>query len=181
MDTISSQPLPNVAPFGIQAKRYFLDNQELDYPSIVSNAAFFQVSSFEREGKAVSEMVRVRMKKLEDLGQVMSVLSETNAQFPVKKPKSNHETTNSRLSNARNTAELYNLEIGGSGNTIKRGDCQRAQTNIQYAMDQEDNNLQQDMLSLQSIMSKRDNAFSAASKLMNKALNPAKSIIANMG
>ena len=45
---------------------------------------------------------------------------------------------------------------------------QKAQANTQYAMDKEDNYLQQDMVSVQSYFSKRDQALSMAASLVKK-------------
>ena len=45
------------------------------------------------------------------------------------------------------------------------------QTNIQYMMDKEDNYLQQDMVSLQSFFSRRDQALSLAASLVRKVNN----------
>ena len=56
-----------------------------------------------------------------------------------------------------------------------------AQNDIQYALDVEDNELQQDMVSLQSLVSKRDNAFSMASKIIKKSANAASNTISNIG
>jgi hypothetical protein len=63
---------------------------------------------------------------------------------------------------------------------MTRGDLMRSQDDIQYKLDVEDNNLQQDMVSLQSFVSKRDSAFSTASKIISKAHNAAGSAIDNM-
>ena len=51
---------------------------------------------------------------------------------------------------------------------------------IQYAIDVEDNNLQQDMVSMQSFMTKRDSAFSAAARIVSKSLNASASAIDNI-
>ena len=47
----------------------------------------------------------------------------------------------------------------------------KMQTNIQYMMDKEDNYLQQDMVSLQSYFSRRDQALSLAASLVQKVNN----------
>ena len=47
-------------------------------------------------------------------------------------------------------------------------------------MDTEDNNLQQDVVSLQGLVSKRDNAFSTAGRLVKKYDGSADAIIGNM-
>ena len=56
-----------------------------------------------------------------------------------------------------------------------------AQNAVQYAIDREDNDLKQDMVSLNSYISKRDNSFSTASKLVKKALDASASTIGNIG
>ena len=52
---------------------------------------------------------------------------------------------------------------------------------MQYAIDKEDHDLKQDMVSLNSFISKRDNAFSAASKLVKKVADAAGNTIGNIG
>ena len=47
----------------------------------------------------------------------------------------------------------------------------KLQTDTQYALDKEDNYLQQDMVSLQSYFSKRDQALSMAASLVKKVNN----------
>ena len=66
-------------------------------------------------------------------------------------------------------------------NTMKLGNLQKAQTSLQYAIDREDNDIQQDIVTLQSYISKRDNAYSNAAKVVKKANNAASSTIGNIG
>ena len=71
-------------------------------------------------------------------------------------------------------------EVSDNAMSITYRNATTAQNNIQYALDTEDNNLQQDMVSLQSLISKRDNAFSAASKIVRKADGTGSGIIRNI-
>ena len=48
-------------------------------------------------------------------------------------------------------------------------------------MDKEDNELQQDIVALNSLMSKRDNAFSTAARIVRKAFNATATTIRNVG
>ena len=64
---------------------------------------------------------------------------------------------------------------------MTRGNIQKAQTDFQYAIDREDNDIQQDIVTLQSYITKRDNAYSNAAKLVKKANQAAKSTIKNIG
>ena len=70
--------------------------------------------------------------------------------------------------------------ISGSSMRMTRRQVMNAQNSVQYAIDTEDNNLKQDMVTFQSLMSKRDNSFSTAAKLVRKAGNAAGSTIGNL-
>ena len=86
-----------------------------------------------------------------------------------------------RFTFVKSVADYYGISIQGLSSTMVRGDVQKALTEVQYQIDKEDNLLQQDMVSMQSFVSKRDNAFSTASKIIRKTNNAASSTIANIG
>ena len=60
---------------------------------------------------------------------------------------------------------------GKKTGVIKENDVQTLQTNVQYELDKEDNYLQQDLVSVQSYFSKRDQALSMAASLVRKVNN----------
>ena len=106
-------------------------------------------------------------------------------------PKSNNpdktSSTTSALYNAALTTAKYGISLNVSSNSsqgvanITYRNATNAQNDIQYALDVEDNELQQDMVTLQSLVSKRDNAFSMASKIIKKSANAASNTISNIG
>jgi hypothetical protein len=65
-------------------------------------------------------------------------------------------------------------------NKVRRDDATSAQSALQYEIDYETNEMQQDMVSLQSLVSKRDNAFSTASSLVQKVNSTASTLIGNL-
>ena len=79
------------------------------------------------------------------------------------------------------TCVAYEFSDGVYKAQMRRDDIYRAQNQVQYEMDREDNDLKQDMVSLNSLMSKRDNAFSAAARLIKKANDAASNTIGNIG
>ena len=86
------------------------------------------------------------------------------------------------LVTAASLATSYHITMKlTGGNMITRKDALDAQNDIRYALDMEDNNLQQDTVSLQGLLSKRDNSFSNAAKIVKKALNASGSAIGNIG
>jgi hypothetical protein len=66
-------------------------------------------------------------------------------------------------------------------NRVQRGDATSAQSALQYEIDYETNDMQQDMVTMQSLVSKRDNAFSTASSLVQKINSTASTLIGNIG
>ena len=63
---------------------------------------------------------------------------------------------------------------------MTRENIMKGQNENQYAIDTEDNNLQQDLVGLQSLLSKRDNAYSTASRVVRKADDAAGTTIGNI-
>ena len=66
-----------------------------------------------------------------------------------------------------NTNILGNSDFYG----VSKGNSSKVQTDVQYEMDKEDNYLQQDLVSVQSYFSKRDQALSTATSLVKKVNN----------
>ena len=63
---------------------------------------------------------------------------------------------------------------------VRRDDATMAQSALQYEIDYETNDMQQDMVTMQSLVSKRDNAFSTASSLVQKINSTASTLIGNL-
>ena len=88
-----------------------------------------------------------------------------------------------KIDELKNIAAKYEVSLSweSNGSQMTRGNLQKAQTNVQYAIEREDNDIQQDIVTLQSFISKRDNAYSNASKVIRKANQAAGSTINNIG
>ena len=52
--------------------------------------------------------------------------------------------------------------------TLDKGNAQKQQSELQYAIDMRDNDLQQDVIAMQSLMNKRDDAYALAAKLASR-------------
>jgi hypothetical protein len=113
----------------------------------------------------------------------LAVLSKAIATM---NPKSNDTGKKSDADNAlitaKNTCASYGVTLSLSdGNKITFKNAQTGQTNVQYALDKEDNNLQQDLITLRSYITKRDNAYSTAARIIDKSNNAASNTISNIG
>ena len=101
-------------------------------------------------------------------------------------PKSNNTGKKSdpddALLTARSICSTYGISMNlVDTNKITFKEAQTSQTNVQYALDKEDNNLQQDIITLRSYISKRDNAYSTAARIVDKANKAASNTISNIG
>jgi hypothetical protein len=75
---------------------------------------------------------------------------------------------------------VYNLTLV-DGNKVQRGTAQNAQEQTEYEMDMENNDLQQDMITVQGLISKRDDSYSTAAKVLKKVNSTGNSIINSIG
>ncbi len=170
--------------YGVRQMQYTVNGvSDQDFAAALTAAAFRQSVAIEDAAGSYVSVVRQRQQKLDVLGESLAVLAKAIASM---KPTDGTSDDKSAADNDLVTAASRLADYGISmpltdGNKIKRGDAMRAQNDIQYALDMEDNNLQQDTVSLQSLLTKRDNAFSNAAKIVKKSLNASAAVIGNMG
>ena len=62
-----------------------------------------------------------------------------------------------------------------------RAEAQTASANLQHEMDLESNALQQDNVSLQNMISKRDSTYQTAMSVVKKSLNVTKTLVKALG
>ncbi len=191
-DLIQSQEIQGGAVYGVKQMEYTVDGVSgKDYTAALTAAAFRQSVAIEDATASYAEVVRQRQKKVSELAEALAILTDNIATLKTGKNVSNDDWTTSTAAMAKAAGILdkygisHNITIssdsGQSQGRIQRRYAQKTQTNVQYEMDKEDNNLQQDLVTLNSFVSKRDNAYSTASKLVKKAENAASSTISNIG
>lgn len=172
-------------PFNFEQVNYYIggDHSRVhDYEELVVTVSLDRAYALEGEVEPLANLVRARNAKLTALGNAMADVAAASASLSDKDLK---DTT--YLSNAgthRNTLNVYGLNdkayITDDGK-ISKEMTQKLQAKLKYAIDVEDNNLQQDVVSLQSYMTKRDDAFSTASQLMRKISQTREKTLANFG
>ncbi len=185
MAFISTENLPQTV-YGVQQVSYTVDGVKgKDYAAAVAAATFAQATAFEAECSALAAMTRQRMKKLDELGWALSVLSEVRTTFPTKNPKSSDKGYHGELERFDNILKPYDFKSyiskNDDGYYITRENADYAENDVKFAMDRENNDLQQDLVTIQGMFSKRDNAFSTAQNLVSKTLAASQSIIGNFG
>ncbi len=195
-DLITATEIAGGAVYGVAQMGYAVNGAPVrDYSEALVAAAFRQSVAIEDATAAYAAVVRQRERKVSDLGNVLAALARALASMD---PKSNDPDKVSSLGlylyEAWKTANKYGIEIkvrtvslSPVSETqpelaaITYRNATTAQNEVQYRIDLEDNDLQQDLVSLQSFISKRDNAFSMASKIVKKSDSAASNTIGNIG
>lgn len=185
MALINSTEITGGAVYGVRQMSYAVDGVqgESDYSTALATAAFRESVAIEHAASGYMEVVRQRERKVEDLGEVLATLSKAIATMD---PKSNNtgkkSDSDDALVTARSICSTYGISMNlVDTNKITFKEAQTSQTNVQYALDKEDNNLQQDIITLRSYISKRDNAYSTAARIVDKANKAASNTISNIG
>ena len=178
---VTENAIPGLTVYGVQQMQYTVDGLSgQDFAAALTIAAFRQSTAIENSASSYGAVVRQRQKKVDELGEVLACLARANAKFD-SSPKTGDKVTVDNASWVKDICDTYEVDISWDGNKITYGNMQKATTNVQYAIDREDNDLEQDMVTMQSYISKRDNAFSNASKVVKKTLNAGSTTIGNMG
>jgi hypothetical protein len=179
---IQPTTIPGLSVYGVVQKSYTVEGEPgLDYAAALTAATLRESVAIEDAANGYSELVRQRGRKVSDLGDALATLSWAAASFAANGQSSDELSgairNSARFQAAWQTCKDYDILTSFPST---RGALYRAQNDVQYALDQEDNNLQQDMVSLQGLISKRDSAYSTAARLVNKSLNASNKTIGNM-
>lgn len=184
MPMIEANPIEGLNVYGIKQMDYTVDGVAgKSYSHALAAAAIRHSKAIEFEAAAYSDLVNVRIKKVDDLGKVLAKLAEAVASMKTKDPTSSDWAEGvSGLKEIRDIAAKYgiNIPLSDDGN-IQREAAYNAQNDVQYELDTEDNSLQQDMVNLQSLISKRDNAYSTASKIIQKVDSTGDTLVGGIG
>lgn len=181
---IQTEALPGCSVYGVKQVQYTVDGVSgKDYAAALTAAAFKEAAAIEVAVSGYAEVVRQRIRKLEDLGSVMAALNYAVSNLKIKDQESGDQSWVPNSAWVNSTASKYGITLVFVQNSanMTRANLYKGQNEVQYAMDKEDNDLKQDSVSLNSYMSKRDNSFSTAAKLVKKATNSASSMIGNIG
>ena len=180
---IVANDIAGLKVYGQQQVDYTVDGEAgRDFGAAVARASLMRSVAVEGLLVALTDVVRKRERKLTDLGEALSYVSAAAANF-TSKSKTDDSTSSPGLATAKDILDRYGIDTSnivvvdlstlGAGRigAIQNQYVGKLQTNVQYALDKEDNYLQQDLVSLQSYFSKRDQALSMAASLVKKVNN----------
>ncbi len=159
------------------------------YDQAVAQMGLKRAIAVEESLPAFTKAVEARQRKVQDLGTALANIAATIASaIGHNSVDGSNAGADDKLGIDEGTKGLlapYGLAksyfVGDNNNEITYGDAQKLQTEVRYALDVTNNDLQQDMATLQSFVSKRDNAYQMATKLMQKAIQTRSSGIRYIG
>lgn len=196
MGLIETKEVSGGSVYGVPQFSYAIEGEAgRDLAAALTIATYREATAIEQAAGAYSAVVRQRQRKVDDLGKALAGLVAAIATMD---PKSNDTSKRSEsmteVYEAGQLALKYGLSFSYASTSasydngvfvgraqVTFANAQKARNEIQYAMDRESNDLQQDMVALQSLINKRDGQFSSASKIVNKFNNAAQTTIRNIG
>lgn len=189
MALVESVPIDGFSVYGVQQKDYTVEGvPNCDYVKAASIAMFQEANAIEAETSAYAAVLKARQKKLDELGWALAVIVKAVASMATDKPESDDlSAVDADLGTASQVLDKYrrstnaDLKLPVTDYKVRRDDATMAQSALQYEIDYETNEMQQDMVTMQSLVSKRDNAFSTAASLVQKINSTASTLIGNMG
>ena len=184
---IETRVIDGADVYGVPQNEYVLDGKAgHDYTDALAAAAFRQSTAVEADLTAMGAVVRARQTKLNELDVALSTIAYAIGTLPDPNKGGSGDLSDKidALMDARDVARKYGITIslaGDSGNQIKRREAQTASANLQHEMDLESNALQQDNVSLQNMISKRDSTYQTAMSVVKKSLNVTKTLVKALG
>ena len=175
--------------YGVPVAEYTVNGVKgCSFMEAVAFGALRQSHGIEQVSLALEEVVKLRQKKASDLGDALASIVEILATMPndVDPDKTSTTSVSAKLVEANRVLEVYDIPPmvtqGKPGaEVVTYSECYTKQNDVQVEVDTANNDLQQDMVMMQGLVTKRDNAFSIANKLVDRTNRTAQGTIRAIG
>ena len=202
---IETNKIDGFSIYGVQMVDYTLDGVSgKDFGTATALACFVSATAIEMEATAYADILRARQRKLTELADANECIRNFISKLPTDDQESddmiawlpNYVRNDqdreyiSWASTIKTMTSRYGLSCPIRSETlmdedvieyVRRDDLENARANVEYAMDVEDNDLQQDMIAMQGLIGKRDNSFNTAAKIIKKVGGTGDSMLRNIG
>ncbi len=178
MSVISPENVALSQSWGVQFGDFFLDGKHLDFQDVLIAIAERRATSVEKEVTPLSTKIQARNKVLEDLGNVLADLTKLQAQFSSDAKGSDRSGTLQQTSKDILIAVFGTLDW--SDLKMTKYEVEEWLQKVKSKIDALNNEAQKDMTRLESLVNRRDEAFSTASDLMSKVGDTRSNLIRNL-
>ena len=183
----SVDPVAGPKVYGCPIKSYAVDGAtDCGLTEAIAFGALRQSSAIEELTVAVSKIVRLRQQKTREIGDCVATVAEAIGSMDQKEtnPDARFSTIDAaKLKRANEILRKYGvheMELNENGQ-VCYSVAYKQQTDVQLVLDTENNDLQQNMNNLKNLMTKRDNAYAVASKVVDKINSTARDAIRAVG
>ena len=164
--------------WGIQFGDYFIDSKHVDFQDIMVAISERRATAVEKEVQPLSTRITNRNKTLEDLGNVLADLTKMQAQFS--SDAKGDDRKSSLLPSSKSVLEDVFGTLDFSRLDMTKSEVEEWLQKVKSKIDALNNEAQKDMTRLESLVNRRDEAFSTASDLMSKVSDTRSNVIRNM-
>ena len=164
--------------WGVEFGDYLYNGKTVDLQDVTIIVAERRATSVEGEVAPLSTRIQNRNKKLEDLGNVLADLTKLQSQFPSDAKGSDRKGSLQQSSFAILNEAFGSLDF--SDLQMTKYEVEEWLQKVKSKIDALNNEGQKDMTRLQSIVDRRDEAFSTASDLMSEISDTRASLIRNL-
>ena len=175
---ISTNNIALSQTWGASFGDYKLNGKSVDFQDIMIAIAENRATSVEGEVTPLSTRITNRNKTLEDLGNVLADLTKLQSQFD------SDADGDDREGYLQQTSKNILIEVFGSLDWsdlhMTKYEVEEWLQKVKSKIDALNNEAQKDMTRLQSLVDRRDEAFSTASDLMSKISDTRSNLIRNL-
>ena len=164
--------------WGVEFGDYLYNGKTVDLQDVTIIVAERRATSVEGEVAPLSTRIQNRNKKLEDLGNVLADLTKLQSQFPSDAKGSDRKGSLQQSSFAILNEVFGSLDF--SNLQMTKYEVEEWLQKVKSKIDALNTEGQKDMTRLQSIVDRRDEAFSTASDLMSEISDTRASLIRNL-
>ena len=164
--------------WGVQFGDFYLDGKHTDFQDLMVAISQTRATKVEDEVKPLSTKITNRNKTLEDLGNVLADLTKLQAQFD------NDSKGDTRKGSLLPGSKTILISVFGTLDfdnlQMTKSEVEEWLQKVKSKIDALNNEAQKDMTRLESLVNRRDEAFSTASDLMSKIGDTRSNAIRNM-
>lgn len=189
MATITSQEVSLSMDWGVKGVEYRYDSKKVDFQDLMIAISENRATTVEGEVVPLSTRIKNRNKELEQLGDLLAIFTQTQSSYA-------SDAEGSAMGSVRGVTEdmiplaceAYRRKGGNSSTSLSwwnsdtwsKASVEGMLQELKSMIDARNNESQKDMTRLESLVDRRDEAFSTATNLMSEISDTRSTLIGNL-